>query len=67
MRALQGNLVLEFHLLFPAHLRQDQKHLLLAAFLLPTQLSPEQSTAIRALHAAFTSEKHGWSTGFAKH
>lgn len=63
---LQGDLILEFDLLFPTCLSQQQKMLLRAGLFLPAKPSKEQAKALREFEAAFRDTTHGWSTGVVK-
>lgn len=63
---LQGDLVVETELLFPASFSDPQKMLLKAAFFLPPRLLPEQAHAIKGFEASFKHPVKGWETGFPK-
>lgn len=60
---LQGDLYLEFELLFPQHLTQQQKMLLSAGFYLPSKPDTAASKALRDFEAVYRDAKHGWSSG----
>eukprot|EP00879_Flechtneria_rotunda_P027026 GHRR01028885.1.p1 GENE.GHRR01028885.1~~GHRR01028885.1.p1 ORF type:complete len:187 (+),score=70.72 GHRR01028885.1:939-1499(+) len=62
----KGDLTLEFALVFPTHLTQQQKMLIKAALFLPAKPDQAQSKALRAFEAAFRDTAHGWSTGVVK-
>jgi hypothetical protein len=62
----QGDLYLEFELLFPKHLTQQQKMLLAAGFYLPAKPDTAASKALREFEAAYRDAKHGWSSGVLK-
>ena len=61
--ASQANLVLEFDLVFPTCLTQQQKMLLKASLYLPAKPDEVQAKALRSFEAAFKDTVHGWSTG----
>jgi DnaJ family protein B protein 13 len=63
---MQGDLVIEFELLFPTCLSQQQKMLLRAGLFLPAKPSQAQAKALREFEAAFRDTAHGWSTGVVK-
>lgn len=64
--ACQGDLYLEFELLFPQRLTQQQKMLLAAGFYLPAKPDTAASKALREFEAAYKDVKHGWSSGVLK-
>jgi hypothetical protein len=55
--------VLEFDLVFPTCLTQQQKLLLKASLYLPVKPDEVQAKALRSFEAAFKDTVHGWSTG----
>lgn len=63
---LQGDLYLEFELLFPQRLTQQQKMLLAAGLYLPAKPDTAASKALRDFEAAYKDAKHGWSSGVLK-
>jgi hypothetical protein len=62
----QGDLYLEFELLFPQRLTQQQKMLLAAGLYLPAKPDIAASKALREFEAAYKDAKHGWSSGVLK-
>jgi hypothetical protein len=62
----QGDLYLEFELLFPTRLSQQQKMLLAAGLYLPAKPDTAASKALRDFEAAYRDTKHGWSSGVLK-
>lgn len=63
---VQGDLYLEFELLFPQRLTQQQKMLLAAGLYLPAKPDTAASKALREFEAAYKDAKHGWSSGVLK-
>lgn len=59
----QGDLYIEFELLFPKRLTQQQKMLLAAGLYLPAKPSTAASKALRDFEAAYRDAKQGWSSG----
>lgn len=68
-KGARGCLIIEFELLFPAHLNDRQRSLLRAALLLPRDLDEAQTAAVKAFEAAANNPIKGWTTrsdAFAK-
>lgn len=62
----QGDLHLEFDLLFPQRLSQQQKVLISAGMFLPAKPDAAASKALRDFEGVFRDAKHGWSSGVLK-
>jgi len=62
----QGDLYLEFELLFPVHLSQQQKMLIAAGLYLPAKPNTAAGKALRDFEAAYRDAKNGWSSGVLK-
>lgn len=54
---------MEFELLFPVHLSQQQKMLIAAGLYLPAKPNTAASKALRDFEAAYRDAKNGWSSG----